>query len=444
MEHGLHFIGNVKRNNCGGFPMNDLEESIEDEDAGSVECRTVEYDGCTYNALVYKQTGDLLRHMIFTASVSRMMSDEKWKQRLPWVNLEYVLGAPAVDVHNHFRQGILALERAIRTHKWPLRIFLTLFGMSVTNAYCCYKKWSPLYDEESTFDEYVYDLALEMVKLTAPADQLVPAATPSPTRGSSSRSPASQAPATPAADFSIANQHLLLAKLKDAPESTKRKSTPGCVVAKMCTVCGKGSCCTQYCLICGIDCTICSTQCTAEHAKLVSEGNWDNSVKRGKNRKRAAELKSKRKPPQHSGRRVSGKGQGQGNGRVSGKGKGNGNGRGTGGGGGGDSSVRLIGQVRVRGGLGGRGRSRGRGRGLGRGFGDGAGNVNNAGGNGSGRSRGRGGTSNRARGGSSSRDSILPLNLNDSNEDDEDSDDDIQLDNNNRKAVEDSDSSSSD
>ena len=41
-----------------------------------------------------------------------------------------------IDVHDHFRQGLLGIERLWHTHRWEIRLFSTLL---VVNAYMLYK-----------------------------------------------------------------------------------------------------------------------------------------------------------------------------------------------------------------------------------------------------------------------------------------------------------------
>lgn len=51
---------------------------------------------------------------------------------------EYFDNAQKVDVHNHRRQGILALERKIPTQKWSFRLVCTVLGMIMVDAYMMY------------------------------------------------------------------------------------------------------------------------------------------------------------------------------------------------------------------------------------------------------------------------------------------------------------------
>ena len=45
---------------------------------------------------------------------------------------------PAVDIHNHYRQGSLAFERNWKTKKFRLRFFMTLLGVCITNSSLMY------------------------------------------------------------------------------------------------------------------------------------------------------------------------------------------------------------------------------------------------------------------------------------------------------------------
>ena len=65
-----------------------------------------------------------------------------------------------IDVHNHYRQGSLAMEKSWRTHKWYHRIFTTVFGMCVVDAFYAHK-----YECHGNmqFTEFTSTLAHELV-----------------------------------------------------------------------------------------------------------------------------------------------------------------------------------------------------------------------------------------------------------------------------------------
>jgi len=44
-----------------------------------------------------------------------------------------------IDVHDHLRQGSLAIENFWYTHKWWHRVFGTILGIIITNAFYCYR-----------------------------------------------------------------------------------------------------------------------------------------------------------------------------------------------------------------------------------------------------------------------------------------------------------------
>jgi len=52
---------------------------------------------------------------------------------------EYFANAQKVDVHNHRRQGVLALERNLQTHDWSTRLISTVLGMILVDAYGMYR-----------------------------------------------------------------------------------------------------------------------------------------------------------------------------------------------------------------------------------------------------------------------------------------------------------------
>ena len=44
-----------------------------------------------------------------------------------------------IDVHDHYRQGSLEIERHWITHSWWHRMFSTIFRMCIVDAYLCFK-----------------------------------------------------------------------------------------------------------------------------------------------------------------------------------------------------------------------------------------------------------------------------------------------------------------
>ena len=62
-----------------------------------------------------------------------------------------------VDVHDHLRQGSLAIEESWKTKTWAHRVFATVFGIILTDCYLAYKMEksrhtvSPAVDDFATF-----------------------------------------------------------------------------------------------------------------------------------------------------------------------------------------------------------------------------------------------------------------------------------------------------
>ena len=58
----------------------------------------------------------------------------------PCIVRDYFCGAEKIDVHNHLRQGGLALEKNA-TRRWEFRFFQTFLGMCEVDAYLAYRKF---------------------------------------------------------------------------------------------------------------------------------------------------------------------------------------------------------------------------------------------------------------------------------------------------------------
>lgn len=75
---------------------------------------------------------------------------------------KYASLAGVIDLHNRYRQGILELERVLVTTKWWRRIYHSVLGVLVTNAYLLYVAE---HDERefSTLKEFVHALCRELI-----------------------------------------------------------------------------------------------------------------------------------------------------------------------------------------------------------------------------------------------------------------------------------------
>ena len=82
------------------------------------------------------------------------------------VPFEYFSYAQKIDVHNHRRQGILALERIIHTKDWSFRIICTALGMILVDAYMMYLHECKLNNiqKPTECDSFVWDIAFQLSK----------------------------------------------------------------------------------------------------------------------------------------------------------------------------------------------------------------------------------------------------------------------------------------
>jgi hypothetical protein len=71
----------------------------------------------------------------------------------------YFRAANCIDIHNQYRQGLLAIERTWKTHSWQLRIFQTMMGTVLVNGYLAYKH---LTANRPTLREFTIEVALAM------------------------------------------------------------------------------------------------------------------------------------------------------------------------------------------------------------------------------------------------------------------------------------------
>ena len=70
-----------------------------------------------------------------------------------------------VDQHNFLRQWSLGLERHWHTHHWKTRVFSSIVGISITNAYLLYRfeKRAQAADDEEDFTDFLGHLAYRMI-----------------------------------------------------------------------------------------------------------------------------------------------------------------------------------------------------------------------------------------------------------------------------------------
>ena len=98
-----------------------------------------------------KQVKELIANCFLAAPVAAwrneltlLLSDGTVEQRyldVPQTHLirEYFRTANGVDIHNQYRQGILAVERTWKTKSWNLRLFQTVMGKVLVNGFLAFK-----------------------------------------------------------------------------------------------------------------------------------------------------------------------------------------------------------------------------------------------------------------------------------------------------------------
>lgn len=60
-----------------------------------------------------------------------------------------------IDIHDHYRQGLLCMEESWRTKQWMHRLFASLFGVIVTDSYFAYRANERMY-QRPVMDYYTF------------------------------------------------------------------------------------------------------------------------------------------------------------------------------------------------------------------------------------------------------------------------------------------------
>jgi hypothetical protein len=154
-KQGLYFLGLVKTA-TREFPKQYLESYPlrERGDHVAVTCNDggTQLIGCAWNdrkrKLIVGTCGSTLAgnpHEKKRWRVSETGDVETYykKVKRPRIVEMYFAGAPAVDIHNHYRQGGLALEEGLQTKSWWMRAFCTILGIIETDTYVAYVRFCP-------------------------------------------------------------------------------------------------------------------------------------------------------------------------------------------------------------------------------------------------------------------------------------------------------------
>lgn len=163
-SRGIHFMGSVKTA-CKFFPKkffqiwsNDdnilrgshktLKSTITLEDNVSVENifavgwkdKTTKQIICT-RGLTSVMGNDSVRHRRRLVETDWGHENDRYDLRIPRPQaIEMFFSCFSnIDVHDHYRQGSLALEKNWNTKTWWHRLFATIFGMICTDAFLAYR-----------------------------------------------------------------------------------------------------------------------------------------------------------------------------------------------------------------------------------------------------------------------------------------------------------------
>lgn len=163
-SRGIHFMGCVKTA-CRMFPKRFFQEWSNDDDLIRGSHKTLKTtitleDGVTMEPIFAVGWKDKTTETIVcTRGLTSVMDNPSMRHRRRIVetdygheNDRYDLHIPRpqaiemffscfsnIDVHDHYRQGSLALERNWNTKTWWHRLFATLFGMVRTDAFLAYR-----------------------------------------------------------------------------------------------------------------------------------------------------------------------------------------------------------------------------------------------------------------------------------------------------------------
>lgn len=160
-EHGMYSIFVVKTA-VKRFPKRALLAQAYPTRGHSVAMEAVTASGVHITAMAWRDFSDAKAHsgrgqlktIVGTAGTSAV-GEAHIKKRYcegksveisvtrPQMYAEYYGAAQTIDVHNHHRQGILALEVSLATKVWWKRVYASVLGMIETNAFLAYLRMHP-------------------------------------------------------------------------------------------------------------------------------------------------------------------------------------------------------------------------------------------------------------------------------------------------------------
>ena len=191
LRYGMHFIGVVKHA-TRGFPkaiFNAWEATKPHKGETRVMMAKVDIDGEEHPLLALDwKSGKTCKRIISTCSnggksvrdfvvertrvirIDDTLGVEHYEKVIEQPNVAALMfsGFSAVDVHDHYRQGTLELERHYKTESWWHRLLCTILGITYTDsyfAYCHDYEGAPRGNKKMlSYREFLQSVAIDMIK----------------------------------------------------------------------------------------------------------------------------------------------------------------------------------------------------------------------------------------------------------------------------------------
>ena len=182
LSKGLHFTGPVKTAHSL-FPKKALRDAVTDKPKGTMVWATTTVGD--NKVLAMSHVDKTIKTFISTNGSSapgeahertyysiRDGVETKCVQLIPQALLlnRFFKAAKSIDVHDHYRQGGLALEKARKTKNWKRRVHDTVHGMIEVDAFLLWKHDSLEYKESMDHTAWTDGLAWELLTNTLDDD----------------------------------------------------------------------------------------------------------------------------------------------------------------------------------------------------------------------------------------------------------------------------------
>ena len=150
---GMHFIGVVKRNHAD-FPMKHLQAAVGEEKGEWVTYKTkcaVEDQVIPILALGYRRGRNQVQTMVSTCGVTTQGTPLKYdggdgedayvlSWKCPRLVNDWTLAQPSVDLFNRYRQHELAMEKALITTRFDVRLFTSMLSTVFINTWMAWRQ----------------------------------------------------------------------------------------------------------------------------------------------------------------------------------------------------------------------------------------------------------------------------------------------------------------